>query len=186
MTMLYVGLALFALVHLVPAVGTDLRSSLIARLGEGGYKGIFSLLLVASLALMVFGWRGAQPEFVYAPLSALHLPALALMVVAFYLFIVSGRPSRIKRLLRHPQLTGVALWGIAHLLINGDIRSLVLFGGMSLWAVLEILAINRRDGEWQKPEPPAMSVEIAAAAVAAVVVVVLIFVHPGIAGVPVR
>lgn len=186
MSMLLLGLVLFAVVHLVPAVATGLRGNLIDRLGENGYKGVFSLLLVAGLALIVFGWRGSQPEFIYAPPVALHLPALALMILGIYLFIVSGRPSRVKQILRHPQLTGVALWGVAHLLMNGDSRSLALFGGMVLWAIVEMVAINRRDGEWQKPEAPAMSAEIITAAVAAVVVAVLIFVHPWIAGVAVR
>lgn len=185
MNMLLAGLVLFALVHLVPALAKGFRANLIERLGENGYKGIFSLLLMAGLALIVFGWRGAHPDFVYAPPPALRLPALLLVILGFYLFVVSGRPSRIKRYIRHPQLSGVALWGIAHLILNGDSRSLVLFGGMTLWAVLEIVVINRRDGEWQKPEAPALGTDLATAVVAAVVVAVVIAIHPWIAGVAV-
>jgi len=186
MAMLLSGVVLFALVHLVPPVGTGLRDRAVDRLGENGYKGIFSLLLILALMLMVFGWRGAHPGFVFTPPPALHIPALVLMLLGIYLFIVSARPSRVKQFLRHPQLTGVALWAIAHLAMNGDSRSLVLFGGMALWAVLEILAINKRDGTWQKPEAPAMTVDIVTLAIAAIVVAILIFVHPWIAGVPVR
>ena len=107
------------------------------------------------------------------------------MVLAFLLMVISGRPSRLKQILRHPQLTGVFLWGIAHLLVNGDQRSVVLFGGLSLWAAVEMIAINRRDGTWVKPEPPALSTDLVSVVIAAVVVAVVIFIHPWIAGVPV-
>ena len=81
------------------------------------------------------------------------------MLIAFILFIVSGAPGNLKRFVRHPQMAGVIVWAIAHLLANGDSRSLVLFGGLGIWAILEILLINRRDGEWQKPEPVPISAD---------------------------
>jgi uncharacterized membrane protein len=77
----------------------------------------------------------------------------------------------------------VALWGLAHLLLNGDSRSLLLFGGMLAWAVAEIFAINRRDGVWIKAEAPALSADLINIVIAAIVVGVLVYVHPWIAGV---
>ena len=156
-----------------------------SAMGENGYKGIFSLLLLAAMALIVFGWRSATPAFVYAPPPGLHAVALGLMVIAFGLFIVSNRDSRLRLLIRHPQLSGVALWAVAHLMLNGDSRSLVLFGGMILWSVGEILAINRREGVWIKGEAPTWGTEAATVVATLVVVSVLVFVHPWIAGVPV-
>ena len=185
MMLLAIGLLLFAGLHLIKSLAPALRAGLQERLGENAYKGIFSLLVLASMALIVFGWRSAAPQYVYAPSPALALPALLLLVLAFLLMVVSTRPSRLRRVVRHPQLTGVALWGIAHLLLNGDSRALLLFGGITAWAVMEILAINRRDGRWLKPEVPGAAVDVANLLIAAGVVALLIAVHPWLAGVAV-
>ncbi|MDX1736385.1 MAG: NnrU family protein [Halioglobus sp.] len=186
MVLLVLGVLLFAGVHFIPSLAPAVKNSWTGKLGENGYKGVFSLLLLASFALMILGWRSAQPAFVYAPPPALHLPSLGLMYLAFFLLVISNRPSRLRLLVRHPQLTGVALWGVAHLLLNGDSRSLVLFGGMTAWAVLEILAINRRDGQWTREPAPAISADVINVAIAAVAVVVVIALHPWLSGVAVR
>ncbi len=186
MTLLAIGILLFAGVHLIPSLAPAIKAGWRSRLGEGGYKGSFSLLLLAALALIVIGWRSSLPTLVYLPSPALHGPALVLLVAAFLLLVVSSRPSRLRRLIRHPQLTGVTLWGIAHLLLNGDSRSLLLFGGISLWAIVEILAINRRDGAWHRPDVPPWRAELVNLVIAAVVTGVVVYVHPWLAGVPVR
>jgi uncharacterized membrane protein len=103
--------------------------------------------------------------------------------VALLLFAASGMTTNIKRVLRHPQLTGLATWAAAHLLANGELRSLVLFGGLGLWAVVAMLFINRRDGAWQKPEPQPMAGEWKPAAAAVAGFAVLYLLHPWIAGV---
>ena len=184
MTLLVIGIALFAGLHLIKSLAPSLRADLQKRLGESGYKGVLSLLLLASIALIVFGWRSATPQFVYMPSPALRLPALGLMLLAFFMLVVSHRPSRLRRLVRHPQLTAVALWAVAHLLLNGSSRALLLFGAMAVWAVVEILAINRRDGAWIKAEAPPPGTDIANLVVTAVVVAVFVYVHPWLAGVP--
>ena len=121
--------------------------------------------------------------------SAVHLfPCVAvatnlLMFVGLVLFAASGLPTNIKRLIRHPQLTGFGIWAASHLLSNGDSRSVVLFGGLGLWSVVAMVALNRRDGAWEKPEPQPMSAELKPV-IAAVVAFVLVFLaHPWIAGV---
>lgn len=186
MTLLAIGILLFAGLHLLKALAPSLRANLQQRLGENAYKGIFSLLVLASMALIVFGWRGAESQFLYTPPSALGTFALGLIVFAFLLMVVSARPSRLRQLVRHPQLSGVALWGIAHLLLNGDSRSVMLFGGMAAWAVTEIIAINRREGVWIKSAAPTLGNELINIVIAAVVVAVLVYLHPWLAGVPVR
>jgi uncharacterized membrane protein len=185
MSLLILGVALFAGVHFIPSLAPALKAAWVGRMGENGYKGIFSLLLMASLGLMIFGWRAAIPQGVYAPPPGLHHLALALLVIAFLLMVVSGRPSRIKRAIRHPQLTGVGLWGLAHLLLNGDNRSVVLFGGMLVWACVEIWAINRREGVWIKDETPPWSADVVNLVATAVTVAVVVFIHPWLSGRPV-
>ncbi len=185
MTLLAFGLLLFAGLHLVKSLAPGVRNALLERLGENAYKGIFSLLVLASLALIVLGWRAATPVFIYTPSPALTMPALLLLMLAFLLMVVSTRPSRLRRVVRHPQLSGVVLWGIAHLLLNGDSRALLLFGGMTVWAVVEILAINHRDGSWVKPRAPGPAAELVNLLIAVGVVAVLVYLHPWLAGVPV-
>ena len=185
MTLLLVGLLLFTGVHFVPSVAPGLKRAWLGRLGENGYKGTFSLLLLAGLALIVIGWRGTAPELVYLPPAALHYPALALIFLGFLLFVVSNRQSRLRHRVRHPQLTGVALWGIAHLMLNGDNRSLLLFGALSLWAIVEMLTINRRDGLWIKENPPGWGSEVITLIITTVVIGVIVAIHPWLSGRPV-
>lgn len=185
MLLLVLGMLLFAGVHFVPSLAPSLKAGAIQRLGEDPYKGIFSLLLLASFALIIIGWRSVEPVPVYSPPVALHNFSLGLLGFAFLLMAASARNSRLRLMIRHPQLTGVAVWGIAHLLLNGDNRSLVLFGGMALWAVIEILAINRREGVWIKAAPPAWGAELVTLCIAAITVAVVVFIHPWISGLPV-
>ncbi|MBT5006433.1 MAG: NnrU family protein [Halieaceae bacterium] len=184
MTLLIAGVLLWSLVHFIPSVGHSFKQSLTGKLGEDGYKGVFSLLLVAALLMMVFGWRSIdQPGFLYAlPLWTRHMGML-LVVIAFILFVAAGVPTRIKQIVRHPQLTGVAIWAAAHLMMNGDSRSLVLFGGLGTWAILEMVLINRRDGEWVKADVPAMGQEVKILIISLVAVTIAIFAHPWLAGV---
>ncbi len=186
MAMLLLGLLLFAGVHFVPSLAPGLKNAWLGRLGENGYKATFSLLLLAGLGLIIMGWRSTSPTYLYPPPAGLYLPAMALIYLGFLLFVVSNRKSRLRRLIRHPQLTGVALWGIAHLMLNGDNRSLALFGGLTLWAVAEIIAINRREGAWVKDEPPGWGTELVTLAITVVVIGVVIWAHPWLAGVTIR
>ena len=185
MILLVCGILLFAFVHFIPSFAPSLRAGAITRMGEGGYKGIFSLFLLASFALMIIGWRGAQPTLLYVPPGALHTVALGLLGVAFLLMAVSMRDSRLRLLIRHPQLTGVALWGISHLLLNGDNRSVALFGGMTLWALIEIVAISKRQGVWIKGDAPSWGAEGVTVLIAAITVGVVVYLHPWLSGVPV-
>lgn len=153
MALLIAGTLLYCAVHLFPAALPAVRSKMVPRLGENPYKGVFSLLILASLALIVFGWKIAVPSVVYRPPLGPGLVPSALMLLAFMLFAASAIPSNISRLIRHPQMTAVILWSAAHLLTNGDRPSLVLFGGLGTWAMAEILLCNRRDGSWQRPAP---------------------------------
>ena len=184
MILLTLGVLLWAVTHLVPAVAPASRQALVTKVGENGYKGIFSLLLLLALALIIFGWRSIdQPTYLYTlPLWSRHLGML-LVLLGFILFVASGQPTRIKQYLRHPQLTGLILWAGAHLVMNGDARSLVLFGGLGLWAILEIVFINRRDGDWVKPDVPPLGQEIKILVIAVLVYAAVAWAHPWLTGV---
>lgn len=183
MTFLVLGVLLFIAVHFIPSLGRPLKLKLIGAVGENGYKGLFSLAVVGAIALIVLGWRSADPTPVYAPPLTNHAVVGILMLIAFFLIGAGNHPSRIKRLLRHPMLTGVALWAAVHLLVNGDSRSLVLFGGLCLWALIEMPLINAREGAWEKPPAPSIAVEVRGVIIAVILLAVLIWAHRWFTGV---
>jgi uncharacterized membrane protein len=173
--LLIAGVLLWSGAHLFKRVAPGPR----ARLGEPG-KGLVALLLVASVVLMILGYRWAETAFVwYPPFWLVHVNNL-LMVLAFYLFAVSG-PKGAKvwlgTKLRHPQLTAVILWATAHLLVNGQTKGIVLFGGLLIWAVAEIAIINRQDGPWTPPPRAPARKEVTTVVITAVVLVVVMLIH---------
>jgi uncharacterized membrane protein len=183
MIFLILGVLVWSGVHLFPSLAAKKRAAWIERMGEGPYKGLFALLLVGAIVLMALGWRSIPPVAAYPPPAPGGLLTGFLMFISLVLFMGSNVPTNLKRFVRHPQLTGVAVWALAHLLANGDLRSLVLFGGIGLWAVLAMLSINRRDGEWQKPEPLPLAAEIKPLVAGIVGYGVFALLHPYIAGV---
>ncbi|WOJ96055.1 NnrU family protein [Congregibacter brevis] len=154
------------------------------KMGENGIKSLITVFTVAGMVLIVLGWRGSESTWLYTTPSSIRGAATGLVVLALYLFVVSNRPSAIKRFIRHPQLSGVLVWAVAHLLLNGDSRSLLLFGGMGLWAILEILLINRRDPAPAKPSAPGLISEMITVAITLAVAALIVWAHPWLAGVP--
>lgn len=185
MTMLIIGVLLWIAVHLSPSVLPGVRSALIGKLGEGPYKGLFALDVVIAILLMLFGWRSATPEHWYTPpLAGMPGAVFPLVVIAFVLMGAANAPTNLKRHLRHPMLTGVIVWAGAHLLANGDSRSVILFGGLGLWAAIAILTINRRDGAWEKPAAVAASKDIVLVMIGAALTALVALFHGYLSGVP--
>jgi uncharacterized membrane protein len=179
------GILLWSVAHLFVALGTDARKQVIARIGLNPYKGLFSLAIVAALVLIVMGWQAMPLSSLYTPLPALRHVTLVLMPVAIILFMSARAPTDIKQFIRHPQLTGVKLWAVLHLLSNGEARSVILFGGMLAWAVLEVIFINRRDGAWTKPAPVGAIKTAVSAGIGLALAVALMFMHRWFTGVPI-
>ncbi len=186
MELLISGLFIWSVVHLIPSVAPPIKDKWVGALGETGYKLSFTVLLLISLALIIFGWRSIEPSFLYQiPAGARHA-VLLLVLIAFVLFGASNYPTRIKNFIRHPQLTGVMVWATAHLLLNGDSRSVLMFGWLGVWALLEIILISRREGEWVKKPAPGWGREIRGLVISLIVFAVVVAIHPYIAGVPIR
>ena len=177
MTYLIVGILLWAAVHLFKRVTPAGREALAATVPKGADRGVIAILLFISLALIVVGYRQADFEPVYDPLpGAGHLNNL-LMYVAVVLFGMGSSKGRMRSWLRHPMLTGVLVWGAAHLLVNGDLASLVLFGSMIAWAVVEILIINAREPAWVRPEPGPVARDIRLLIISAVLFAIIAAIH---------
>ena len=154
MILLTLGVVLFTLTHLYPCFAMAHRARLRERLGENRYKGLFSLLVFVAIACILAGWRSASPLPLY-PLPAWG-PTLtmAAMPVSLILLCSGQGQNHLRRWLVHPQLLGALLWAGAHLTVNSEARSLVLFGGIGLWALVSIVWISVRDWQ-QKPRPEA-------------------------------
>ncbi|MDR9427621.1 MAG: NnrU family protein [Salibaculum sp.] len=147
MTLLILGILLWVGAHLFKRLAPEPR----ARMGDKG-KGLLALVLVVSLVLMVIGYRGAAfVNIWYPPSFMVHINNL-LMLIAFFVFGLSATTGSLRGRLRHPQLLAVKIWAVAHLLVNGDLASIVLFGSMLLWAGAEVAVINRAEA-WDRPAP---------------------------------
>jgi uncharacterized membrane protein len=170
MAVLILGLLLWTIAHVFKAAAPASHAELVGRVGEGPVKGGAALLLVGAVLLMIWGYRmDGGGGFIYTPRPwGWHVNNL-LMVAAMILLGAGHMKSNIRRVLRHPMLSAVVLWSVAHLLANGTTRAVVLFGGLGLWALLAMALINRRDGEWARP--PASPVKKDAIAIVAGLVV---------------
>jgi len=150
---LIVGLALFVGVHLV-TTQPDLKRGLAARMGEGGYKGVYSLIAIAGFALIVFGYHkvqlmpGKNPVLWSPPHWGRHV-AMLLMLPVFPLLFATYLPGRLSAAVRHPMITAVKFWALAHLFVRGDTASLLLFGGLLAWAVYDRISLRQREAAGQ-------------------------------------
>lgn len=172
MFVLILGVALWWAAHLFKRVAPERR----AAMGAGG-RGVVTGLLVLSVVLMVLGYRSAEGGFWWGASPALVGINNLLVLLAFYLFAAAGMKTRVTSYIRHPQLTGFSLWAVAHLLVNGDLPSAVLFGGLLVWALVEISVINRA-AAWVRPAGPfPVRKEIMAAAGAVIVMLVVGVIH---------
>jgi uncharacterized membrane protein len=148
MTLLILGLVLFLGVHSTRIVADGWRTATIARVGEKPWKGIYSLLSIAGFVLLVIGYGAARqsPVVLFAPpVWTRHLAAL-LTIPAFVLLAAAYVPGNaIKRAVGHPMMAGVKVWALAHLLANGTLADVLLFGTFLAWAVLGFIAARRRD-----------------------------------------
>ena len=147
MSLLLAGIILWFVAHSFPATAPARRDALVAKLGEKPYRGGFALVILASLLMIVFGWKAAVPSALYLPPMGPGIVPSVLVLIGLVLFFASQMNGHISRVLRHPQMTGTVIWAVAHLLTNGDSRSVTLFGSMAVWALFEIVIINRRDGQ---------------------------------------
>lgn len=176
MTLLIAGLGLWYVSHLLKRLVPGLR----AGLGEARGKMLVTVLSLVAVVAMILGYRDAPIEPVYAPLPGIgHLNNL-LMLVALILFSVSHSKGRLRAAIRHPMLWGTVLWAAAHLLVNGDAASLVLFGGIGVWAMASMVLISLQE-PWVRRAPGPLRSDVIAvvAGVAAYAVVAGIHVWLG-------
>lgn len=172
MTLLVLGLILFLGTHSVRVFGEAGRGQLVARMGLNGYKLAYTLLSLAGLVLIVVGYGAARenPQILWiAPVWTRHVAAL-LTLVSFVLLAATYVPGNaLKARLHHPMVLGVKVWALSHLIANGMVADVLLFGGFLAWSVLSFRAARARDRAAGTVYPPGRAVPTVVAVVVGVV-----------------
>ena len=189
LSVMILGLVLFLGVHTF-TTRREARARLIAAWGEGGYKIGYALASLAGLALIIWGfahYRATGMWEVWTPPKALKHLAVALMLPAVIMVVAAYLRGRIYTTLKHPMLSGVKLWAAAHLLANGDLGGIILFGSFLGWAVFDRVSLKRRTDAGGPPIPVGgIGNDLIAVAVGIVAYLALAFAfHPVVIGVPV-
>jgi uncharacterized membrane protein len=190
LAIMIIGLAAFLGSHTLVALRPQ-RAAVIARTGEGAYRGLFSLVSLLGILLIGYGFAlyraGGFIDIWMPPRWTRHVTGL-LVWPAIIAIVAAYVPSEIKRVLKHPMLVGVKLWAVAHLLSNGDLGSIILFGSILAWAVYDRISLKRR------PDAPAPAVATSGGYRNDFIVVVIgtlvyfvlgFWFHPWVIGVPV-
>lgn len=169
---LILGVALWAGAHWFKRIAPGPR----AAMGDRG-KGLVALLLLLGVVLMIYGYRMAEGAFFWGRHPA--TVGINNLMVLVALFMMSPAPKRGRLLagMRHPMLTGFALWAAAHILVNGDVPSFILFGGLLAWALVSIVVINRAEPDWTPPEPGSYAKDAMFLAGSVVLLLVIGWVH---------
>ncbi|MFA5898690.1 MAG: NnrU family protein [Hyphomicrobium sp.] len=150
MLVMVIGLLVFFAIHAVPT-NVELKSGLVGRFGERGYKTIFGVVSLIGLALIVLGFHklqlhpGKNPILWDPPTWTRHI-AMPLMLFSMIALVATYVPSHIRAALKHPMLVAIKAWALAHLLANGDLASLLLFGSFLVYAVYDRISMKRRGG----------------------------------------
>ena len=184
MTLLIIGIVVFFGVHLLPTV-SGLRARLVGRFGENGYKALFSLLSLASLALLIYGFVKAPLIQVWSPPGWTRWVAIVLMLPAFIFLVAAYSPGRIKARVKHPFLVAIKTWAFAHLIANGGLAAIILFGSFLAYAVYDRITLKSGQlsdmVEVKGPETPQNDI-IALVLGAALYAVFLVWLHPLLIG----
>ena len=195
LSVMILGLVLFFAAHTF-TTKREARAQAVARLGEGTYKILYSLVSLAGLALIVWGYAHYRAdgtidvwERFVSPnlLQGLKHIVVALMLPAVILMVASYIRGRIFATLKHPMLAGIKLWAMGHLLANGDLGSIILFGSFLGWAVYDRITLKHRTDRGAPPIPVGgVTNDLIAAAIGTVAYLALVFAfHPVVIGVPV-
>jgi uncharacterized membrane protein len=157
LAILIIGLAVFLGIHSISIVAPGIRAWAVASMGQNRWRGVYSLVSAAGFALILYGFHLARqaPVVLYTVPTWMRQVALLLMLPVFPLILAAYFPGRIKIAMKHPMLAAVKFWALAHLLSNGMLADVLLFGSFLLWAVCDRLSLNHRPPQVMRTAPPA-------------------------------
>lgn len=170
--LLILGVALWVGAHLFKRVAPERR----AELGDKG-RGLVAMTIFASIILMVIGYRWVQdPQVWFPPYFLIHINNL-LILIAIFMMSPAPKKGRLISGMRHPMLTGFGLWAFAHLLVNGNLAAIVLFGGLLAWSFAEQVIINRAEPDWTAPAPGQIKYDAMFAVGSVILLAVIGYIH---------
>ena len=188
MTILIAGLIVFLGAHIFVTM-RELRLAAIDKLGDGGYRIAFSIVSLIGLALIIYGYgayRASGYIPVWNPPRGMAHAAIPLVWIAFVCVSAAYTPAgKIKQTLKHPMLVGVKTWALAHLLANGDLGSMILFGSFLAWAVYDRISVKRRGGDALPMGTGFGTGDIMALVAGTVLFAAMFWLHPRLIGVPI-
>ncbi len=182
MELLILGMVIFMAVHLIPSFA-EFRRKLIKFRGEAAYMIGYSGVALTGLVLIILGKGRADYIPIWDPPDWGYLLIQITMLLALILIPAAYLPTNLKRFMRHPFLTGLALWALSHLLVNGDLASIVLFGGFGMFALFDVWSANRRGATTLDRKLPIYR-DLIPIAVGLILYVVIVQLHPYLFGVP--
>jgi uncharacterized membrane protein len=156
MVALLLGLVLFLGIHSTRIVADPTRTRMVGRLGENGWKGLYSVVSLVGFVLLVWGYGQARqsPVVLWTPPRGMNHLAALLMVFSFVLLAAAyGPANKIRAKLHHPMVLAVKIWAVAHLLANGTLADVLLFGAFLVWAIVDFASSRRRDRATGKVYP---------------------------------
>ena len=170
--MIYIlaGLVLWSLSHGFKRMFPELRNTL-----GSGARGIVTLGIIIAIALMTLGYKTAEDIILWQAHDVFWVINNGLMLVVIYMFSAAGAKTRLSLVMRHPMLNATMIWAVAHILVNGDLASLILFGGLGAWAYITRIVVDR--DAWEIPNPPSWGKEIGVMVTSVILYVGLIHIH---------
>lgn len=177
---LLLGAVIFIGVHLVPAFG-NLRDKLVDQLSKKGYMVLFVVFSWLGIGLMIWGKIKAPHTDIWFPPAWGHDATMVIMFPSVLLLVAFKLPSNIKRFTPHPMMWGFVLWAVAHLLSNGDLSSIILFGSLGIYSIIAIRSANQRGAQPATEKIPAIQ-DAVVAGISALVYIGLLYLHPYLFG----
>jgi uncharacterized membrane protein len=156
LTILIIGLAIFLGIHSISILAPELRARSVASMGPNPWRGIYSLVSAIGFVLILYGFHLARqaPVVLYVPPAWTRHVAFLLMLPVFPLILAAYLPGRIKTAMKHPMLAAVKFWALAHLISNGALADVLLFGSFLVWAIFDRISFKRRSPQVIRTAPP--------------------------------
>jgi uncharacterized membrane protein len=156
MTVLIIGLAVFLGIHSISIATPGLRARAVASMGPNAWRGVYSLISAAGFGLILYGYHLARqaPVVLYVPPAWMRHVTFLLMLPVFPLLLAAYLPGRIRTTMKHPMLASVKFWAVAHLLSNGLLSDVILFGAFLVWAIFDRISLKQRPPQAIRTAPP--------------------------------
>jgi uncharacterized membrane protein len=188
-TILIIGLAIFLGIHSISIAAQGLRAQAVASMGPNRWQGLYSLISAVGFGLILYGFHLARqsPVVLYVLPGWTRPVSLFLMLPVFPLVVAAYFPGRIKSALKHPMLAATMLWSVAHLISNGTLADVLLFGSFLVWAIFDRFSFERRPPQVIRAAPQGRFNDLIAAVVGlAVYILFIVWAHRWLFGVPLQ